>query len=180
MSEGVIYRHTVAAFVERVIERRGLSSPELSAELLKLGLDVTNPKEVDLETWALLVRAVAARLCPGKPDAEALTTVGREMLAGFSESLVGRSLFLLLRLLGPQRAMLRMPENYQSADSVSRIVARTLSPTSVELSFANAAGIPDYVRGVMLATLDQVKAKNPMATFAHIDGRDVFVVSWSA
>ena len=177
--EGVIYRHTVEAFVERVLIRRELVTPEFSSALLKIGLDVENPKEVNLETWALLVRATAARLCPGRPDAEALETVGHEMLAGYSESLVGRSLFLLLRLLGPQRAMLRMPENYHSADSISRIETRTLSPHAVELSFNTTGGLSDYVRGLLLEMLKQVKARNPVVTFAHTGGRDVFVVSWS-
>lgn len=179
MAEGVIYRHTVEAFVERVLTRRALLTPEFRAELRALGLDAAAPKEVNLETWALLVRAVAARLCPGKPEAEALETVGREMLAGYSESLVGRSLFVLLRLLGPQRAMMRMAENYHSADSITRVEARALTAGSVELAFNTTGGLSHYVRGLLLEMLARLKARTPTVTFAHIGEREVFVVSWS-
>ncbi|MGV3619727.1 MAG: DUF2378 family protein [Archangium sp.] len=180
MAEGVIYRHAVEAFVERVLRRRELLTPEFTARLRSLGLDATRPHEVDLETWALLVRAAAAQLAPNETIDDALEEVGHEVLLGYSETLVGRSLFALLRLLGPQRAMLRMAENYHSADSVTHVDARTLSPTSVELSFNTTGGLSPYVRGVLLETLHQVKAREPRVTFESNGDAVVFRIGWSA
>lgn len=180
MSDGVIYRHSVESFVERVLQRRGLLSPDFIRELKALGVDVEKPTEVDLATWARLVRATAAKLSPSKDIDAALEDVGLETIAGYLESLVGRSLFVLLRLFGPRRALLRMQENYHSADSITRIDARALSPTSVELVFNTTGGTPTYVRGLMLGTLIHLKVRSPQVTFEETGGRTVFTTSWGA
>jgi len=178
MTGGVIFRHTVDAFVERVLVGEGLMSVEFERELRALGLDVAHPAEVDLETWSRLVRATSKRLSPAKPEADALEDVGRHILRGFAESLVGRGLFLALRMLGPRRAALRMPENYRSADSITQVVARELGPSRVELTFNTTGGMPTYVRGLMLESLRQVGARAPEVSFEERSNETVFVMSW--
>lgn len=175
---GVIYRHTVEAFVKRILLRRGLLSLEFERELRVLGLDVQHCRDVDLETWSKIVRATAARMSPGKAEAEALEDVGHEMLIGFAESLVGKGLMFVLRFLGPARALLRMPENYQSADSITRVTARQLSPREVELTFNTTGGMPTYVRGLMLETLAHLKAHDATVRFDERIDSTVFNLSW--
>ncbi|MBL8913612.1 MAG: DUF2378 family protein [Archangium sp.] len=174
---GVIYRHTVEAFVQRVITRAGLLSIDFSRELLALGLDVHRCRDVDLATWSQVVRATAKRMSPGKSEDAALEDVGRAMLVGFAESLVGKGLMFILRRLGARHALLRMPQNYRSADSVTEVTAREVSPFTVELTFNTTGGMPTYVRGLMLETLHQLKAEGTVSFDARPLGT-VFTVSW--
>jgi uncharacterized protein (TIGR02265 family) len=178
MSGGVIFRHSVEAFVERVLVAQGLMSPEFERELKRLGLDVAHPAEVNLETWSALVRAASRRMSPSKREADALEDVGRHMLRGFAASLVGKGLFLALRMLGPRRAVLRMPENYRSADSITHVIAREVSPTCMELTFNTTGGMPTYVRGLMLESMTHVGAREPRVTFEERANETVFVLSW--
>lgn len=177
-AEGVIFRHTVEAFVARVIVRSGLLSLEFDRELRELGVDVHRPRDVDLPTWTRLVRATARRLSPQKPEDEALEEVGREMLRGFAASLVGRGLMFVLRRLGPRRALLRMPDNYRSADSVTKVTARELSSTEIELTFNSTGEMPTYVRGLMLETLAQLETPATATWEVRPEGT-VFKISWS-
>lgn len=179
MRAGVIYRHTVDAFVDRILVRRGLLTDDFARQLEALGLDVGRTTGLELETWADVVRAVAARLSPDKAPDDALEQVGREMLIGFSESLAGRGLFLLLRLIGPRRALLRMSENFQSADSVTRVSSSLVGERAVELVFSTTGHMPTYVRGLILEALRQLEARAPSVTFEEGDDATVFFVTWA-
>ena len=180
MAQGVIYRHTVEAFVERVLLRRGLLSLEFDRELKALGIDASRPKELSLEAWLALLRASARKLSPGRSEDDALEDVGREMLRGYIDGLVGKALFMVLRLVGPRRAMLRMAENFQTADSVTRVIARELTATSIELEFRPSFGIPTYQRGVMLEALGLLRAKEPKVEFRELPTDAMqFIVSWA-
>ncbi len=178
---GVIYRHTVEAFVQRVLLRRGLLSLEFDRELKALGFDASRPTEVTLDMWETLMRRSAKRLSPQKTEADALNDLGREQLRGYTEGLVGRALSTLLRLIGPRRTMLRMMENYRTADSVTEVKSTELSPTAIELEFSSDFNMPTYVSGLMEETLVMLRAKDPKVEFKkQATGSTVFSVSWSA
>ena len=177
--DGVIYRHTVEAFIERVVVRRGLLSLDFDRELKVLGVDASRPKEVSLEVWLAVLRAAARRLSPGKPEPEALEDVGRQMLRGFLDGVVGRGLFMVLRMLGPRRALLRMKENFSTSDSVTSITTREVSPTCIEMEFADAFAIPTYARGILSEAMLMLQVPKHTVEFTELpSGATVFRVSW--
>ncbi len=175
----IVYRHTVEAFVEQVLVRRGLLTPDFIAELKQLGLDVTQPREQPPEVWVAVLRATAARLSPARSVADGLEDVGRAMASGFLESLAGRALFVLLRMLGPHKAFLRMPENIQSADTFTQVKARSLAPGSVELIFNTTLGAPTHTRGILLEALFRLNTKNSSVSFTEHADSTAFVVTWA-
>ena len=180
MADGVVFRHTVEAFISRVILRRGLLSLEFDRELKALGLDVSRPVEVSVSTWIAVLRACAKRLNPTGTEAEGLELVGREMLRGYLDGLVGKSLFLLLRMVGTRRALLRMMESYRTADNVTTIKATERGPQCVDLEFNSAFGIPSYVCGVLLEAMPMVGARDPRVEFRlEPSGATVFTATWS-
>lgn len=181
MAEGVIYRHTVEAYIQRVLLRRGLLSLEFDRELKGLGVDASRPGEATLDVWVAMLKATAKRLSPGRPEADALEDVGREMLRGYVDGLVGKALFMVLRISGPRRAMLRAMENYRTADSVTTVKSTELGPTSIDLEFSSSFGIPTYVCGLLSETLVLLRAREPRVAFRDLpSGATVFNVSWAA
>lgn len=178
---GVIYRHTVEAFVQRVLLRRGLLSLEFDRELKALGVDASRPTELPIAVWDALLRTTAKRLSPGKNEADALDDLGREQLRGYAEGLVGRALLTVLRLIGPRRTMLRMMENYRTADNVTEVKATELSPSAIDLEFNSDFNVPTFIRGLLDETLVLLRAKDPKVVFKkQASGSTVFSVSWSA
>jgi uncharacterized protein (TIGR02265 family) len=180
MADGVVFRHTVEAFIDRVILRRGLLSLEFDKELKALGLDVSRPVELSVTVWISVLRACARRLLPAGTEAEGLELVGREMLRGYLEGLVGKSLFMLLRMLGPRRALLRIMESYRTADNVTTIKATERAPNCVDLEFNNAFEVPTYVRGLVLEAMPMLGAREPKVEFRLLpSGVTVFTASWT-
>ena len=178
--EGVIYQHTVETFIARVLLRRGLLSLEFDRELRAMGVDASRPKEMSLELWTAMLRATAKRMSPGKAPDDAVEELGREMIRGYRDGLVGRGLFVLLRMLGPRRALLRVKENFNTGDNVTKVKARELSPTCVELEFETTSGIPTWSRGILLEALQQLKVRDPKVEFRMLPSMaTVFTVSWA-
>lgn len=180
MPEGVIYRHSVEALVQRVLLRRGLLSLELDRELKALGVDASRPAEVKLDAWIQVLRVVARRLSPQLDEAAALEALGREQFIGYAEGLVGKALVMVLRLIGPRRTLLRMKENYETADNVTRVTTRELGPSSMELEFNSDFGVPTFIQGVVSEALGLLRARDAKVSFRKLDtGATVFSVSWA-
>ena len=180
MADGVVFRHTVEAFIDRVILRRGLLSLEFDKELKALGLDVSRPVELSIDIWLKVLRACAKRLLPAGTEADGLELVGREMLRGYQEGLVGKSLFMLLRMVGPRRALLRVMESYRTADNITTITATERGPKCIALEFNSAFEIPTYVRGLLLEALPLLGGHEPKVEFRTLpSGATVLSASWT-
>lgn len=181
MAEGVIYKHTIEAFIQHVVLRRGLLSIEFDRELRGLGLDVSRPREVSLATWEALLKATAKRAYPKLAEDDALEEVGREVMRGFAAGFVGKGLLMVLRMLGPRRALLRMMENFRTADSVTTMKAVELSPTCIELDTRPVTDVPTYVCGLLSEIMVLLAAREPKVEH-RIEGKEsrVFKVTWVA
>lgn len=170
---GVVYRHTVEAFLGQVARRRSLFTHD---ELI--ALHAAPPRDLDIERWVALVRAAAAKLRPGAAADEALEETGREMVRGYREGLVGRSVFLVARLVGPRGMLLRLPETYRTADDVMNLTATARGPREVLLHCASVFGIPTYVRGVLSETMTVMGVRHSVSFSMAADGSTDFVVTW--
>ncbi|MFZ5438969.1 MAG: DUF2378 family protein [Myxococcota bacterium] len=148
----VVFRHTVEAFLSRVFIRRGLLQGAVKAQLLALGVDPAHPRDTPVPRWRQVVKLAADTIAPGQPEADAMREVGREMIRGFEASLVGRSLFIVQRIIGMKRMLETLAHNYRNADNATEVVVRELGPRDMELRFKVAEGIPwpTYTEGIIL------------------------------
>ncbi len=178
----IIYRHTVEAFLTRVFARRNLLRGAVLEKLTALGIDPKRPRDVSPEAWWPVVRLAADTIAPGKSEAEAFREVGQEMLRGFEASVIGKSLFLVMRVLGTKRAMLKMADHYRTADNITRVEAKDLGPTEVELRFDVDGGtpFPTYTQGILLEGIRLVGGKAPRVDVrAEGDGALIYRASWA-
>lgn len=173
-STGVVFRHTVDAFITQVVIRLGVLS---GRELREKQLDP--PRDVDRDTWEWLLREVARRKTPDGTEDGGLEWVGREMMKGYVQGLVGKSVFMVARILGPKRALLRMADTFSSADSITKVTAEAKSDRQVELHFTEVGAIPTYVKGILSEALLQLGVKDHTVSFkAHPHGGATFDVTW--
>jgi uncharacterized protein (TIGR02265 family) len=175
----VVFRHTVDAFVRNVLERHKLLTPEFRALLQSRGFDPLKVRDAPRETWWWLLQESARRLQPDRPAGETLELIGREMIRGYAHGVVGVGLFLALRLLGPRRAILRMAENFRTADTFSRVIVRELGPNHLELDYSPTAGMPELVKGILSESMLTIGLKNPSVEFrSAADDAAVFTLRW--
>lgn len=179
----VVFSHTVKGFVQHVLERRKLLSPEVIERLARHGVDVKRPKDVAIAEWWKALDYARGLVAAERTDDEGWEFLGGEVVRGFADTLVGRSAFLVLKVMGPRRALRQLTEQYRGADSVTKVDSRELTPTSVELIYTVVGGIqhPTYIRGVLLVGMQLVGAKAPQVDIEHLPTLDAyrFVVRWS-
>jgi uncharacterized protein (TIGR02265 family) len=148
----VVYSHTVEALISRLFERHGLLEGRVLERLRELGVDPQRPRDTPVHVWRQVVRLAAEVVAPGQPEEDALREVGREMIRGFEASLVGRSLFIVVRLMGVRRTLERVAQNYRTADNATQVTTRTISANEMELCFTVEDGIPfpSYTEGILI------------------------------
>jgi uncharacterized protein (TIGR02265 family) len=77
--------------------------------------------------------------------------------------------------------LLRITENYRTADSVTTVKAVEKGPTAIELEFNSAFGVPSYIRGVLSESVVQMRARDPKVEVLDLaSGATRFTVSWAA
>ena len=145
---GVIFRHTVEAMVQRVLLRRNLLTPALAQELKALALDPPRPQDVPLAVWQAGLRHISKLVAPGLPDHDALEALGREVLRGYADTLVGKGTLLVAKMLGPRRALLRIGETWATAGDAYRITITEKSPREIEALAEGVGDLAHYYKGV--------------------------------
>lgn len=178
----VIYRHTVEGFFKQVLVRRGLLTPTFAAKLASFGVDPNKPRDLDLPTWWKVIAATAELLAPGASVEDAHREAGRELVRGFEQSLVGKTSFLVLRMLGHRRAVTKLAESFKSADNASTVDVLEATPTSARVRIAVEGGHPQptYTEGILLEGLQMLGAKDVAVKHQRDAARAVlFDVTWA-
>lgn len=179
----VVYNHTVKGFLQHVLQRRSLLSPAVIAELADLGLDVKRPADMPIDAWWKVLNVARRLVASDLKEEAAWELLGGEVVRGFSETLVGRSAFLVLRLLGPRRALRQLTAQYRAADSVTQVDSRELEPNRVELLYRVVGGIPQpaYVKGILKVGMELVGAKQTEVTWTPAEADAYrYLVSWAS
>ena len=131
--------------------------------------------EYPLETVRGWMDILRQDLYPGMPRERADELLGRRMVEGLAQTLLGRALVPILRLLGPARAVRRMEENMRHLTNFTRLQMRLTGDDEAEYWIEEPGISSDYTRGEMLAifeaigyprtTVDLVPGTSPGFTF---------------
>lgn len=159
---------------DRVIQRHRLFTHD---ELVALKAEP--PRDLSLEQWMTLLHETARRLAPGLPELERLELLGREVLRGYRDTLVGRSLLFVARLAGPQGILLRIADSYRTADSFTVVRAEKVGPREVHLVFNTDFGVPTYIRGILSEALVVLEERTHSVAFTPEPGGGTrFIIRW--
>lgn len=179
-TQGVVYRHSVEALIKRVLEPRGALTPGFTSTLRDLGVDPGKPRDLDLATWTKLLQTCASQLFPGQAEPDALTSLGRALLDGFTSTLVGQGALLVGKLAGPRRSLQKLAEFWKSANSIYVVTTEEKGPTHFEVRINVGGPLRYYNRGILLGALEKVNVKT-----GHVElheqpgGGDLYVVTWT-
>jgi uncharacterized protein (TIGR02265 family) len=134
---------------------KGQVTPELVARLRAAGLDLARPlaPAYSREVWERCLQVTAELLWRGEPPERAYHRLGRCLIEGFAETLMGRALVGIVRLVGPRRTLERMTRNLRSGCNYSATHVTDAGPAEVLLWVNEARLPPAYVAGLLEATL---------------------------
>jgi uncharacterized protein (TIGR02265 family) len=139
---------------------QGRVTPELRTRLKAAGLDLGRlAPAYPRKSWNQFIRLTVETLWPGERPEEAYHALGRQLLEGYAETLVGKAIAGVLRLIGPRRSLQRMTYNFRSGSNYNQCECREVGPSEV-LFWMNEPDLhPSYVAGILDAALEISGAK---------------------
>ena len=150
---------------------RGKVTPAMDAELKAAGvrLDKAFLPAYPIETWASALATCAKHLYPQDSAPEAYKKLGRSTIVGFCDTLAGKALFPLLRLIGPVRALDRAARNYAATNNYTKVTLTRVGPTSFDFYLNEKHTLPQYDMGVLEEALIQLHVQAPLVTLSTQD-----------
>lgn len=142
---------------------RGLRAEGRLAEgLLSLGYDIRKPElDYPVVVWQRCVNYARQELYPHMSDEEAYRLLGRKLVGGFLETIVGRVVAVALPLIGPAHVVDRLPR-YLTMMGRSDIQV-TITPVGVRarrvVLMKDRYNRPEFIAGGMEVALEHASAQ---------------------
>lgn len=142
-------------------------TPGLRAELKKIGLDLSKLQPAyPLTMVHQACRVVIPVLFPGRSDADALHALGVSSMRGYSETLLGKALMQVLKLIGVRRSLLRMHTTMRAGNNYLSTSAVVVNDHCVELRLSDVSEMPTFYQGIIEEGARMAHAKNLRITSA--------------
>ncbi len=177
--ELLVYEQTIEALFVRALG--GRLTPECRARLHEAGLDVDqNIKPAySFESWMRFIRIAAEELYPGEPIAEATFKIGEAYVEGFRQTMLGRAVLSLLRVLGPRRTIARATQNFRAGNNYTETRVTELGPTQFEVWMNEVGDFPEFTAGIIQAGVRMSGAKELRVEPLGYDGHAcTYRITW--
>ncbi len=176
----VVFQQAVEGLFEHGIPRR--LTPALVQRARELGVELDGRlyPAYPRATWNALLTAVRTCAFPELQEDEAYFQIGRSVVIGYSQTLVGRALVGVARLMGPRRMLARMTRNLRSASNYNETRYADLPDGSAEVWVNEAQLHPRYVAGLLYAAVEIAGGKQIDVSLASRDAQGcTYEVRWA-
>lgn len=160
----------------------GEMPPSLRARLKVEGIDVDRPllPAYPVKTWEKCLHQIVEHYYPQLPREESFRKLGKQMADGYAHTFMGKALYALMRLLGPNRTLKRMAQNLGSSDNYTNVTLVELSPTEFEMKMNSTLEIRGYAEGLFEAMLETSGAREvSVAESARADVGTAYRIRWT-
>lgn len=178
--ELLVFEQTVEALFVRALGPR--LTPRLRERLLQAGLAVDGPllAAYPFEAWMAFLRIAAEELYPELPVDAGTRQLGVLYMQGYRETLMGRAILSLLRVLGPRRALQRATHNFRSGNNYTRTRLTELGPGHHALWMNEVGPYPGFTAGIIHAGLEVAGARDVRVEPEGHDGRAcTYAIRWA-
>ena len=117
----LVFNHTIQGLFSRTFPD-GVP-PELKVQLRTVGVDLDKPllPAYTIATWSRCIDLGAWAAFPEERREVAWRRMGERMIDGYQDSMIGRAMFSMLRVLGPRRMLQRARKNFRSGNNYTEV-----------------------------------------------------------
>ncbi len=173
-----VYKESISNILSAVEKRL---SPKILERLKKdAGIEPAALKPAyPLKTQDAMIKVLAEELYPGKHPDVATYELGTTLMARYSENVLGRAMFSVIRLLGPMRVLKRVPDFFKQGNIYVNVSLNVTGPSSYELDHNEVGRWPHFTRGSMASSGTVIGLKDHAVELLSYDGhRAKYRVSW--
>lgn len=178
--ELLVFEQTLEAVYVRALH--GRLPPACKVRLRQAGLDLDQKLRpaYAFDAWMTFLRITAEELYPGAPLEQGAFKLGEACIDGFRETMLGRAVLSLLRVLGPRRALMRATQNFRAGNNYTESRLKELSPHQFELWMNEVGSLPSFTAGILHAGLRTAGAESIRIDMTGYDGHGcTYCISWS-
>ncbi|HLM43913.1 MAG TPA: DUF2378 family protein [Archangium sp.] len=178
--ELLVFEQTIEAVYVRALH--GRLPPTCKARLRQAGLDLDQKLRpaYPFTSWMTFLRITAEELYPGEPLEIGAFKIGEACIDGFRETMLGRAVLSLLRVLGPKRALMRATQNFRAGNNYTESRIKEVSPRQYELWMNEVGSLPTFTAGILHAGLRTAGAESVRVDLSGYDGHAcTYCISWS-
>ncbi|WP_224241755.1 DUF2378 family protein [Hyalangium gracile] len=149
--ELLVFEQTIEALFVRALG--GRLTPECRARLRDAGLDVDQKIKpaYSFQSWMTFLRIAAEELYPKTPLPEATFKLGEAYVEGFRQTMLGRAVMSLLRVLGPRRTIARATQNFRAGNNYTETRITELGPSQFDVWMNEVGDFPEFTAGIIHA-----------------------------
>jgi uncharacterized protein (TIGR02265 family) len=178
--ELLVFEQTIEAVFVRALH--GRIPPSCKERLRQAGLELDRKLRpaYPFDAWMAFLRITAQELYPDEPLEQGAFKIGEACIDGFRETMLGRAVLSLLRVLGPRRALMRATQNFRAGNNYTESRLKELGPHQFELWMNEVGSLPTFTAGILHAGLRTAGAENIRIDLSGYDGHAcTYSISWS-
>lgn len=178
MAQKLIFAQTFEGLLRSL---SGKLTPPLVQGLRTRGVDVEQPLQsaYPMETFIEVVQYLAGALHPQLALEDGVALIGRGFLDGFGETMIGRAMLAMLRIIGPHNSLKRLTQEFRTGNNYSETRLTQCGERTYEL-WVNELHMPGWYIGVVSRGLELAGARGSKVELQSQDPvGGTFRVSWT-
>jgi uncharacterized protein (TIGR02265 family) len=148
-------------------------------ELRRLGYDPQKPEPAyPTELWIKSLEVAQRHRYPGTAPSQCLRQLGRDFARGFLDTLVGKVIGVGLPLLGPVRALKRLPSYVTTTRNDVSVAVVAEADRRIRMRVADPFPVPEFFAGIIEVGLERAGVQATVTTENAKAGHYDMVASW--
>jgi uncharacterized protein (TIGR02265 family) len=179
-NELLVFEQTIEAVFVRGLQGRLPANCKARLRHAGLDLDQRLRPAYPFDAWMAFLRIAAEELYPGQTLEQGAWKLGEACITGFQETMLGRAMLSLLRVLGPRRTLMRATQNFRAGNNYTESRLKELGPHNFELWMNEVGSLPSFTAGIIFAGLKTAGATSIRIEMDGYDGHAcTYRISWS-
>ncbi len=179
MAEPLVFSQSFEALL-RALGARGGVTTENKARFREIGVDYDGRllPAYPLAVWVKPMELGSELVSPGAPQERRHFELGRLMVDSYGETLVGRALLAVMRVIGPRRTIERMTRNLRTTNNYTESSLEPM-PDGRTKVWCSRVVSPAFYRGMFTRTVEAAGGKDVKVEVLSADATGAaFAVEW--
>ena len=178
MAEKLVFNQTFEAFI-RALGSALTEDSKAGFKAIGFDVDARLMPAYPFETWLKTMELGARLLSPNASREQQFYTLGYRIVGSYGETLLGRALVAMMRIIGPRRSLGRMTRNLRTANNFTEVTAEDQPHGGMRVSCSPVVS-PEFFRGMFTAAVEASGGSQvEVEVISFEDSRASYSVRWS-